>query len=224
MKMTSTYDHRVIQGAHRASTCAASTNCCKAKTVSTRASSRRSACSAAPNRRRRSPPADARPAVAGARRRSRRTRCCARSRPAWRSSRRIAATAISPRISIRSAREPPGDPSLDPQTYDLTPALMSAVPACVLRVKVPGNTLAEVLPHLQETLQLDDRLRDRTHLEREQRDWLRDYIESGKNKIKLSPRAANRVSAAAHAKSRRSIATCARRSWGRRRSRAKVST
>ena len=34
--------------------------------------------------------------------------------------------------------------------YNLTPAMMSAVPASVLRVKVPGNTLADVLPNLQQ--------------------------------------------------------------------------
>ncbi len=47
--------------------------------------------------------------------------------------------------------EPVGDPSLLPQTYGLTPALQSAIPASVLSVKVPGNTLAEVLPRLRET-------------------------------------------------------------------------
>ena len=46
---------------------------------------------------------------------------------------------------------PVGDASLEPQTYGLTPALQSAVPASVLRVKVPGNTLWEVLPRLRET-------------------------------------------------------------------------
>ncbi len=46
--------------------------------------------------------------------------------------------------------QPPGDPSLEPQTYGLTPALQSAIPACVLRIKVPGNTLAEILPRLRE--------------------------------------------------------------------------
>src|SRR5579863_9610880 len=47
--------------------------------------------------------------------------------------------------------EPVGDPSLDPQSYGLTPALQSAIPASVLSVKLPGNTLADVLPRLRET-------------------------------------------------------------------------
>ncbi len=63
--------------------------------------------------------------------------------------------------------EPVGDASLEPQTYGLTPALQSAIPAAVLRVKVPGNTLAEVLTASEGNVQLDDRVRDRAHLERE---------------------------------------------------------
>ena len=55
-------------------------------------------------------------------------------------------------------KAPVGDDSLDPRTYGLTPATMAAIPASVLEVKVPGATLAEVLPHLQETYSLDDRL------------------------------------------------------------------
>ena len=62
--------------------------------------------------------------------------------------------------------EPVGDPSLQPQTYGLTPALQSAIPASVLHVKVPGNTLADVLAASAGNLQLDDRLRDRAHLRR----------------------------------------------------------
>src|SRR5260370_7858144 len=46
---------------------------------------------------------------------------------------------------------PPGDPSLDPVNHGLTPQLMEAVPAGVLRVRVPGENLAEVLTHLRET-------------------------------------------------------------------------
>src|SRR6202011_4189817 len=44
---------------------------------------------------------------------------------------------------------PEGDPSLDPSTYGLTPAMMNAIPAAVLNVKVPGHTLADVLPTLR---------------------------------------------------------------------------
>ncbi|MBV8491187.1 MAG: 2-oxo acid dehydrogenase subunit E2, partial [Candidatus Eremiobacteraeota bacterium] len=83
--------------------------------------------------------------------------------------------------------QPVGDSGLEPQTYGLTPALMSAIPASVLRVKVPGNTLAEVLPHLKETYSSTIAYEIEHISDATQRVWLRDYIESGKNKIKHSP-------------------------------------
>ncbi|MBV8116483.1 MAG: 2-oxo acid dehydrogenase subunit E2, partial [Candidatus Eremiobacteraeota bacterium] len=83
--------------------------------------------------------------------------------------------------------QPVGDSSLDPQTYGLTPALMSAIPASVLRVKVPGNTLSDVLPHLRETYSSTIAYEIEHISNAGQRVWLRDYIESGKNKIKFSP-------------------------------------
>ena len=46
---------------------------------------------------------------------------------------------------------PRGDPALDPETVNLTPELMREIPASVLRVAVPGDTFADALPHLQET-------------------------------------------------------------------------
>ena len=82
---------------------------------------------------------------------------------------------------------PVGDSSLEPQTYGLTPALMSAIPAGVLRVKVPGTTLNEVLPHLKETYSSTIAYEIEHISNAGQRVWLRDYIESGKNKVKFSP-------------------------------------
>jgi 2-oxoglutarate dehydrogenase E1 component len=83
--------------------------------------------------------------------------------------------------------QPVGDASLDPQTYGLTPALQSAIPASVLRVKVPGNTLADVLPRLRETYSSTIAYEIEHISDVNQRTWLRDYIESGKNKIKQTP-------------------------------------
>jgi 2-oxoglutarate decarboxylase len=83
--------------------------------------------------------------------------------------------------------QPVGDASLDPQTYGLTPALQSAIPASVLRVKVPGNTLADVLPRLRETYSSTIAYEIEHISNANQRVWLRDYIESGRNKIKESP-------------------------------------
>ncbi|MBV8067247.1 MAG: 2-oxo acid dehydrogenase subunit E2, partial [Candidatus Eremiobacteraeota bacterium] len=83
--------------------------------------------------------------------------------------------------------EPVGDSSLEPQTYGLTPALQSAIPASVLRVKVPGNTLAEVLPRLRETYSSTIAYEIEHISNANQRVWLRDYVESGRNKLKQSP-------------------------------------
>ncbi len=82
--------------------------------------------------------------------------------------------------------QPPGDPKLDPATYGLTPALMAAIPASVLNVKVPGDTLADVLPKLHETYASTIAYEVEHISNTEQRRWLREYIESGAHKVSLS--------------------------------------
>src|SRR5436309_12356108 len=47
--------------------------------------------------------------------------------------------------------KPPGDPALDPGPLGLTPEIMARIPADLLRIYVPGRTLAEAYPKLQET-------------------------------------------------------------------------
>jgi 2-oxoglutarate decarboxylase len=81
---------------------------------------------------------------------------------------------------------PIGDPSLEPSNWGLTPALQAAIPASVLRVKVPGDTLAEVLPRLRETYSSTMAYEVEHISNTEQREWLRDVIESGKHKVRLS--------------------------------------
>ncbi|HET9097094.1 MAG TPA: multifunctional oxoglutarate decarboxylase/oxoglutarate dehydrogenase thiamine pyrophosphate-binding subunit/dihydrolipoyllysine-residue succinyltransferase subunit [Candidatus Baltobacteraceae bacterium] len=81
---------------------------------------------------------------------------------------------------------PMGDPSLEPASWGLTPALQSAIPASVLRVKVPGNTLADVLPRLRDTYSSTIAYEVEHISNTEQREWLRDVIESGKHKTALS--------------------------------------
>jgi multifunctional 2-oxoglutarate metabolism enzyme len=83
--------------------------------------------------------------------------------------------------------QPVGDPSLEAQTYGLTPALQSAIPASVLRVKVPGNTLADVLPRLRETYSSTIAYEIEHISDATQRLWLRDYIESGRSKLEQTP-------------------------------------
>src|SRR5205807_8463671 len=47
--------------------------------------------------------------------------------------------------------EPEGDPAIAPESVGLTPGLMAQIPARILRMYVPGGTLADALPHLRET-------------------------------------------------------------------------
>jgi multifunctional 2-oxoglutarate metabolism enzyme len=82
--------------------------------------------------------------------------------------------------------EPVGDPALDPQTVNLTPELMRAIPASVLRVAVPGETFADALPHLQETYCGTIAYEIEHIAEHRQRVWLRQTIESGAHREPLS--------------------------------------
>jgi 2-oxoglutarate dehydrogenase E1 component len=82
---------------------------------------------------------------------------------------------------------PPGDPSLENATYKLTPAMMNAVPASVLRVKVPGNTLAEVLPNLRNVYSGTIAYEIEHISNVEQREWLREYIEGSMHRRELTP-------------------------------------
>ena len=74
--------------------------------------------------------------------------------------------------------EPPGDPALDPETVNLTPELMEQIPARVLRIAVEGETFADALPHLQETYCGTIAYEIEHISDHEQRVWLRQAIES----------------------------------------------
>ncbi|HXW76446.1 MAG TPA: multifunctional oxoglutarate decarboxylase/oxoglutarate dehydrogenase thiamine pyrophosphate-binding subunit/dihydrolipoyllysine-residue succinyltransferase subunit, partial [Candidatus Eremiobacteraceae bacterium] len=71
------------------------------------------------------------------------------------------------------------DPSLDPATLGLTPELMAAVPATALRVYAPGNNLAELLERLRATYCGTIAYEVEHITNHEQRSWLRRQIESG---------------------------------------------
>jgi 2-oxoglutarate decarboxylase len=82
--------------------------------------------------------------------------------------------------------EPPGDPALDPGPLGLTPEKMARIPAELLRIYVPGDTLAEALPHLQETY-CGTIAYEVEHIgSHEQRVWLRQVIESGEHRRPLT--------------------------------------
>ena len=89
--------------------------------------------------------------------------------------------------------EPVGDPALDPHTVGLTPELMERIPASVLRVAVPGETFAEALPNLLETYASTIAYEVEHISDHEQRVWLRQAIESGAYRQPLEPEEKRRL-------------------------------
>jgi 2-oxoglutarate decarboxylase len=89
--------------------------------------------------------------------------------------------------------EPVGDPALEPATVGLTPDVMERIPAHILRIQVPGATLAEALPHLRETYCGTIAYEIEHISDHQQRVWLRNRIESGKYRRPLSPEEKKRV-------------------------------
>jgi 2-oxoglutarate dehydrogenase E1 component len=85
--------------------------------------------------------------------------------------------------------EPIGDPALDPAELDLTPEVMASIPAKTLRVSVPGATLADALPHLQTTYCGTIAYEVEHIASHEERVWLREAIESGAYRQPLAPEA-----------------------------------
>jgi 2-oxoglutarate dehydrogenase E1 component len=84
--------------------------------------------------------------------------------------------------------EPGGDPALEPERLEprLTEELMRQIPSRVLRVHVPGATLADALPHLRETY-CGTLAYEIEHISNhEERVWLRTAIESGRFRKPLS--------------------------------------
>jgi 2-oxoglutarate dehydrogenase E1 component len=83
-------------------------------------------------------------------------------------------------------REPEGDPALDPEPLGLTPEVMGKIPARILRMYVPGETLADALPHLRETYCGPIAYEIEHIASHQQRLWLREAIESGTFRKPLS--------------------------------------
>ena len=81
---------------------------------------------------------------------------------------------------------PIGDPAMDPATYGLTQELMEQIPADLLRVYVPGHNLAEVLPNLRRTYCSTIAFEIEHISSHEQRVWLREHIESGRYRPTLT--------------------------------------
>ena len=83
--------------------------------------------------------------------------------------------------------EPVGDPALDPGPLGLTDELMAAIPADLLRIYVPGATLAEALPHLRDTYSGTIAYEVEHIGSHTERVWLRQVIESGEHRLPMEP-------------------------------------
>ncbi len=82
--------------------------------------------------------------------------------------------------------EPIGDPALDPVPLGLTPDVMATIPSGVLRISAPGATLAEALPQLQQAY-CGTMAYELEHISNHtERVWLRQMIESGHHRRPLT--------------------------------------
>ncbi|HST69244.1 MAG TPA: multifunctional oxoglutarate decarboxylase/oxoglutarate dehydrogenase thiamine pyrophosphate-binding subunit/dihydrolipoyllysine-residue succinyltransferase subunit [Solirubrobacterales bacterium] len=82
--------------------------------------------------------------------------------------------------------EPKGDPALQPENVNLTPELMSRIPASILRIGVPGESLLEALPRMR-TAYCGTMGYQFEHLSsHQQRLWLREMIETGAHRQPLT--------------------------------------
>jgi 2-oxoglutarate dehydrogenase E1 component len=84
--------------------------------------------------------------------------------------------------------QPVGDPALEPERLipKLTPELQARIPASLLRLYVPAETLADALPRLQETYCGTIAYEIEHISDHERRVWLRKAIESGRYRQPLS--------------------------------------
>jgi 2-oxoglutarate dehydrogenase E1 component len=88
---------------------------------------------------------------------------------------------------------PPGDPALDPGPLGLTPEVMARIPSDVLRIYVPGKNLAEAYPNLHD-IYCGTIAYEVEHIgSHEQRVWLRQVIESGLHRKRQSNEAKKKL-------------------------------
>ncbi len=82
--------------------------------------------------------------------------------------------------------EPKGDPAIQPESLNLTPELMSRVPASILRIGVPGETLLDVLPRMREAYCGPIAYQFEHLSSHQQRTWLREMVETGAHRQPLA--------------------------------------
>ncbi len=78
-----------------------------------------------------------------------------------------------------------GDPALEPENLNLTPELMGRIPASILRIGVPGETLLDALPRMRAAYCGTIAYQIEHLSSHQQRMWLREMIETGKHRVPL---------------------------------------
>ncbi len=223
MTMTSTYDHRIIQGAESGRFLQRIEALLQGENELLRARLRRArggpARAARAARSRRPPPAAAPAAPAPPPRRAR------RGAAAGRAGRHLAAEGAPhprpPRRAPGPARPPAGATRARSRPLGLTPEIMARIPAHILRMYVPGATLAEALPRLRETYCGTIAYEIEHIASNRQRLWLREAIESGTYPHPAHHRRAEALLRASP-RSTRSSASCTRPTWARSSSRSRA--
>src|SRR6201996_2716561 len=81
--------------------------------------------------------------------------------------------------------EPKSDPGLEPENLNLTPDLMSRIPASILRLGAPGETLLEALPRMRDAYCSTIGYQFEHISSPQQRIWLREMIETGAHRQPL---------------------------------------
>jgi 2-oxoglutarate dehydrogenase E1 component len=82
--------------------------------------------------------------------------------------------------------DPKGDPALEPENLNLTPELMTKIPASILRIGVEGETLLEALPRMREAYCGTIAYQIEHLASHQERIWLREMIETGAHRAPLS--------------------------------------
>ncbi len=81
---------------------------------------------------------------------------------------------------------PKGDPALEPENVNLTPDLMSQIPASILRIGVEGETLLDALPRMRDAYCSTIAYQIEHLSSHQQRMWLREMIETGWHRAPLA--------------------------------------
>src|SRR5919204_637769 len=81
--------------------------------------------------------------------------------------------------------EPKGDPAIEPENLNLTPELMAQIPASILRIGVEGETLLDALPRMRQAYCGTIAYQIEHLSSHQQRVWLREMIETGWHRAPL---------------------------------------